>query len=103
MTELTDADSTGSRPSHGVAVELSIDYVLTTEASLDSVVREAALARRPIHRAKRFPEPSDDDHLQGQGRKTQPCAAKGHAAAGDNWNSIFTAKGRIHNLMGDYH
>jgi dihydropteroate synthase-like protein len=56
VTELTDADSTGINALlMGVAHELGIDYVLTTEASSRTrgAVKEAALARKLIHQAKK--------------------------------------------------
>lgn len=55
ITELTDADSTGINALlMGIAHELKIDYVLTTEASSRTrgAVQEAALARHLIYEAQ---------------------------------------------------
>jgi len=55
VTELVDADSIGINALLvGIASELEIDYVLTTEVSARAVgaVREVALARRLMHRAR---------------------------------------------------
>lgn len=55
VTELTDADSTGLNALLlGIATELEIDYVLTTEACARTrgAVREAVLAARLMHYAR---------------------------------------------------
>lgn len=55
VTELTDADSTGiNAVLIGMATELEIDYILTTECSARAkgAVREISIARKLMHRAR---------------------------------------------------
>ncbi|HHW92752.1 MAG TPA: PTS mannitol transporter subunit IIABC [Firmicutes bacterium] len=106
VTELTDADSTGINALlMGVAVELGIDYVLTTEASprTRGAVREAALARRLIHRAKRRGSPPknlSDDLITCKDRRLEtysPAELKVMQQLVTDRNfRIFTAEGKIH-------
>lgn len=69
VTELTDADSTGINALMiGVAGELKINYILTTEVShrARGAVREVSLARQLIHQAiveGRVPKHLDDSLL----------------------------------------
>ena len=106
MTELTDADSTGINALlMGVAVELGIDYVLTTEAShrTRGAVREAALARRLVHRAKKRGSPPknlSNDLVTCKDRRLDGYSGEELAAmqrlVKDRNFRIFTAEGKIH-------
>jgi dihydropteroate synthase-like protein len=66
VTELTDADSTGINALLvGIAAELRINYILTTEVShrARGAVREISLARRLVHQAimdNKVPKHIDD-------------------------------------------
>ncbi|MGB4666614.1 MAG: DUF6513 domain-containing protein [bacterium] len=106
VTELTDADSTGINALlMGVAVELGIDYVLTTEAShrTRGAVREAALARRLVHRAKKRGSPPknlSNDLVTCKDRRLDGYSGEELAAmqrlVKDRNFRIFTAEGKIH-------
>jgi len=106
VTELTDADSTGINALlMGVAVELDIDYILTTEASprTRGAVREAALARRLLQKAKKRGSPPKnlaDDLITCKDRRLETYSPAELAAmqrlVTDRNFRIFTAEGKIH-------